>query len=262
MKDIERLNNMASYFHRLLEQQPDRSEVYPTFSILSQENGVEAYIRNILEILGSDDIESDYNCISRTLNPDVFHSTALYFYNKYKIGHLRSIKTVFVKIDRYYRNILTITNKNYRLKLLHMIRSVIRSTIILAITDKNNILRGAYDKIYPKVLQTAYRIYHNDLIIDDKLENIWEMKMITGVIGLHKSSKNDFVTHDLNIVDKTDHLLLLTSSKEPIESTVYFRRLIQFKINSVKLSHVLLYAPMLTSLFDDYIMYEKLLVEE
>lgn len=256
MKSISRLLNMAEYFHRLLTNHPDRSEVYPTFLSLSEDDGLEKYIKEILKTIGSDDIEDDWNRISRVSTPDTFHSAAIYLYNKYKIGHLRSIKTTSVKMSRFYNNILTISNKRYRIKMLHMIRSAIKSSIIFAISDKNDVLHGAYDQIYSKALQSSYRLYHSDL---DTIagENNWEMRMISGVVGLHKSSKNDFTSDELKIAYRTDDLLVITSSKDPVEATTYFRKLIQFKINSVKLSHVLLYAPMLTSLFDDYDTYKR-----
>ena len=257
MKNISRLCNMAEYFHILLTNQPNRSEVYPTFLSLSEDNGLEKYIKWILKKIGSDDIEADWNRVSRVSTPDTFLSVAMYLYSKYKIGHLRAIKTTAVKMSRFYHNILTISNKKYRLKMLHMIRSAIKSSIIFAISDKNNVLHGAYDQIYSKALQSSYRLYHSDL--DTMVgENNWEMRMISGVVGLHKSSRHDFTSNELKITHRTDDLLVITSSKEPVETTTYFRKLIQFKIKSVKLSHVLLYAPMLTSLFDDYDAYKRI----
>lgn len=257
MKNISRLCNMAEYYHILLTNQPNRSEVYPTFLSLSEDNGLEKYIKWILKKIGSDDVEADWNRISRVSTPDTFLSVAMYLYSKCKIGHLRAIKTTAVKMSRFYHNILTISNKKYRLKMLHMIRSAIKSSIIFAISDKNNALHGAYDQIYSKALQSSYRLYHSDL---DTMtgENNWEMRMISGVVGLHKSSRHNFTSNELKITRRTDDLLVITSSKEPVETTTYFRKLIQFKIKSVKLSHVLLYAPMLTSLFDDYDAYKRI----
>lgn len=59
MKNISRLCNMAEYYHILLTNQPNRSEVYPTFLSLSEDNGLEKYIKWILKKIGSDDVEAD-----------------------------------------------------------------------------------------------------------------------------------------------------------------------------------------------------------